>query len=345
MLAERKARAEATGEIAGARTVAPLVGEDAAKMRIGGVKDSLAQKVDEQQLAISKRNADINAMNAQTSRMNASAAEYLEVTLPTGENVYVDIKSREGQNFMSKLPPGSTANKVGSKNTGRSMRVNPDGSVEIVEGGASLPASKLYGSPEQRGAAGSGVEKYDEAISLLSNVADDIEKDPTKYGFVGNVRGAVESATGILSDALNTFGAGAVPKMVGDALKEVSDDFTPKQKTEWESVAALNPVENALAVMLAKSRNPEGRLIVSELEKAREDVQFQGAKGTEQVKQKTVQILRELEGGREREKNRLNELKGSFGASGKSKGGSSKPIEEMSDEELQLELERLRTAK
>lgn len=70
-LAARAARAEATGEVAGAATVAPFVGDEAARMRIGGVEQAHDAKMDEAQLAVSRRNAAINAMNATTARINS----------------------------------------------------------------------------------------------------------------------------------------------------------------------------------------------------------------------------------------------------------------------------------
>jgi hypothetical protein len=66
-------------------------------MRIGGVKEQHEAEMSEGQLAISRRNAEINAMNAQTARMNATQPDAINFIIPdeTGQPKWVGVRTND----------------------------------------------------------------------------------------------------------------------------------------------------------------------------------------------------------------------------------------------------------
>lgn len=122
-----------------------------------------------------------------------------------------------------------------------------------------------------------------EAVNLLISK---IEADPTKAGIIGSGRGVLETGAGVLTDIAST-----IPGF--NAISETFKDFLPKS---GESIRALKPIQNKLAMGLARARQGDtGRLLASQLKSAKEDSTIAGFTSGTQSLDSLRQVRAELQ--------------------------------------------------
>lgn len=272
------------------------------------------------------------------------ASQLFTADVPGTGPVNFDMSTAEGKALFKNLPPGSKVNKVGTGG-GRTIEMLPGGGVRITEGNMPpVPASKAYGTAEQRADAGSVLTSLRDARDALESLREEAKNSPSKFGAMGTIRGAAETTGGVLTDIVKTLGLDDVMQPVMNAINSGTSDIESGDVAEkYKTVAQLDPVRHSLAIGLARSRNDRGRLLVAELNKAYADTDLTGFKSVEQITGKLDEVLGEINRGIERQEGALKEVSGVPGASGAEKKRSpGKDAESMSTEDLsKLSIEEL----
>ena len=154
-------------------------------------------------------------------------------------------------------------------------------------------AQKAYGVD-----VGGNQGELDIHISNLETMIEEIEEDPTLTGAVGSIRKGAQTTVGILEDL-----AGKVPvvkDMIAWARDFVADDMADMTDKEKESfghdsrLSKLRIFENDFAWMLARARQPKGRILAKNYEAAKEDAKLTGLTGSKDVVARMVEVLRQL---------------------------------------------------
>lgn len=151
-------------------------------------------------------------------------------------------------------------------------------------------------SPEQRAEATSeasarGRERVageqelafvDQAQTILSDVLDEVNQDPTIVGAGGSLRRAAQTAAGVIGDV-----GGLASTAFNLALEETDlplSDIGEMFDIDSPTLSTLSLIENSVGLILARLRTPEGRVPVDVIRRSIDDVKLTGLTSSKQVK-------------------------------------------------------------
>ena len=125
-----------------------------------------------------------------------------------------------------------------------------------------------------------------EGIDLLTSVASIGAKSPNTFGVKGSVLGLAKDVSTEVEGIYKGFTKKAADKggITSSAYEFLGDpNFT-----------GIQPLENALAIHIARNRNPSGRLMKDMIADAKGDASLQGLGGAEKVAQRLPFIFKEF---------------------------------------------------
>ena len=125
-----------------------------------------------------------------------------------------------------------------------------------------------------------------EGIDLLTTIASIGAESPTTFGIAGKIKGFGKN--------LATEVEGAYSGSVQKAANLGGIDSEAYEFLGDQNFAGIQPLENALAIHIARNRNKSGRLLKAMIEDAKEDAKLQGLGGSELVKQRLPFIFKEF---------------------------------------------------
>jgi len=125
-----------------------------------------------------------------------------------------------------------------------------------------------------------------EGIDLLTSVANLGAKSPNTFGLKGSALGLAKD----ISTEVEGIYKGSTKKAADKGgITSSSYEFLGDP-----NFAGIQPLENALAIHIARNRNPSGRLMKDMIERAKEDASLQGLGGAEKVAQRLPFIFKEF---------------------------------------------------
>lgn len=125
-----------------------------------------------------------------------------------------------------------------------------------------------------------------EGIDLLTSVASIGAKSPNTFGLKGSALGLAKNISTEIEGIYKGFTKKAADKggITSSAYEFLGDpNFT-----------GIQPLENALAIHIARNRNPSGRLMKDMIADAKGDASLQGLGGAEKVAQRLPFIFKEF---------------------------------------------------
>jgi len=133
----------------------------------------------------------------------------------------------------------------------------------------------------------------DQGTGMISALLQEIKLDPTVVGATGSLRKAGQTVKGILSD----LGADKLVSLA-EALATSQSDLSTGQINNLlrsKTLSTLDVLENSIGFILARARQPTGRLFASTINLAISDVKLKGLISSEQVVDRLT-FLQELIG-------------------------------------------------
>jgi len=125
-----------------------------------------------------------------------------------------------------------------------------------------------------------------EGIDLLTSVASIGAKSPNTFGVKGSVLGLAKDVSTEVEGIYKGFTKKAADK---GGIASSAYDFLGDP-----NFAGIQPLENALAIHIARNRNPSGRLMKDMIADAKGDASLQGLGGAEKVAQRLPFIFKEF---------------------------------------------------
>lgn len=201
-----------------------------------------------------------------------------------GTPAATDILTKLSPLGQKPATPLSTVGKIQSDIT-RGL-ITPEAGIAAIKK-ATRPAAPLV---QIGSSAKASTRKSRDQLQSGINAADkliaELEKAPTKGGVLGAARGAFETGAGVVGDI-----AGSIPGFEG-----VKESLTGVLPTIGDSVKGLSPLQNQLALGLARSRQgDEGRILADNLKQSKQDTNIGGLTSSQQVLDSLRKVKEELQ--------------------------------------------------
>ena len=156
-----------------------------------------------------------------------------------------------------------------------------------------------------------------EADGIIGDLLGKVKADPGLVGVRGSLRATGQTALSVLGElGLNAFVESASDLALSStdlSLDEISDLFSSP------TLSVLNLIENSVGLILARTRQPTGRLLASVIKLSIEDVKVTGFTGSKQVVNR-LEFIRSILG------KRKSALQKRFGLGGNNIGQSGLPV-------------------
>jgi hypothetical protein len=144
--------------------------------------------------------------------------------------------------------------------------------------------------------------EYGSAIADVDRMIGAIQEDPTLAGAMLSLRKAGQTGVGMVRDAASLIPEG-VKEVLDSFMMSVADALTAGDLSEEdagqlfndERVSQARLFENTLAFVIARTRQPTGKLLASNVEAAREDAKLSGMTSGQDVINKLNEVKRILE--------------------------------------------------
>ncbi len=181
------------------------------------------------------------------------------------------------------------AKSLGQK-AGFSITTNPDGTVSITRG--TQPKGI---SPTQADKLIAQRDSIDKGLEQLARINQIFQQDPTLFGTTGGLRKGAKDFAALVED----FNV-PINKIVDNALSFVGKGgLSEAQKFKLltdPKLSKLEVLQNQLALILARTRQPTGRLLVDTLRTAMKDTKLIGGKiqGSRSVGDRLRAVFEEL---------------------------------------------------
>ena len=171
---------------------------------------------------------------------------------------------------------------------GLSIEVGPDGSVRIGQGAAAGQAAGLRPiSPTTRDEIIAVQQELTRGVEILDTVIAQVQENPGSFGATGSIRGLIQTSASIFGDSARLFpgaqNVGEAAKFLSDFIKEQVADPDTASELEPSSVGEVQVLESQLRFAYARTLQPEGKLLASTIEQAKNKVKLTGFTGSRQV--------------------------------------------------------------
>jgi len=132
----------------------------------------------------------------------------------------------------------------------------------------------------------------DEAETMVVDLLEEIETDPTIVGIGGSLRATGQTGLGVLSDLGGSKLADSARSIAFDNTDLGLDDVA--KLFDSPTLSVLSIMENSIGLILARLRTPSGRIPVDVIKRSIDDVSLTGLKGSKQVQNRLNFVLQQL---------------------------------------------------
>ncbi len=178
---------------------------------------------------------------------------------------------------------------------GLSIEVGPDGSVRIGQGAAAGQATNIRPiSPKTRDEIIAIQQELTRGVEILDSVIGQVQENPGSFGVSGTVRGLIQTSASIFGDAAGAFpgveNIAEVAKFLSDTIRDQVADPDLASELAPASVGEVQVLESQLRFAYARTLQPEGKLLASTIEQAKQKVKLTGITGSRQVEERLVAL-------------------------------------------------------
>ncbi len=181
---------------------------------------------------------------------------------------------------------------------GLSIEVGPDGSVRIGQGAAAGQAAGIRPiSPTTRDEIIAVQQELTRGVEILDSVINQVTENPGAFGTTGSIRGMIQTAASIFGDNARVFPAaeniGEAAAFLNDFIRDQVEDPDTASDLQPASVGEVQVLESQLRFAYARTLQPEGKLLASTIEQAKNKVKLTGITGSRQVRER-LEALRPI---------------------------------------------------
>lgn len=231
--------------------------------------------------------------------------------------------------------------------------VSPDGTVkvgtrELEPGSFSFISQQATGAPGDFQGTKSQVGKdirqldfIDRSIEQIDSIIAAVEADPTLVGVPGAIRRAGQTITGGIADVKSVLTGSEAAQAETDPVSQIAQSLLEETELSAEEkqsffndpdISKLRLYENTVGLALARTRHPDGRVPVDIIKRSIADAKLTGFTSSRDV----INRLREIKEGMTSVKSGLSTR------TNRPNEQTVKPIGEMTDEEIQAEIDRIK---
>jgi len=231
--------------------------------------------------------------------------------------------------------------------------VSPDGTAkvgtrELAPGTFSLISQQATGAPGDFQGTKSQVGKdirqldfIDRSIEQIDSIIAAVEADPTLVGVPGAIRRAGQTITGGIADVKSVLTGSEAAEAETDPVSQIAQSLLEETELSAEEkqsffndpdISKLRLYENTVGLALARTRHPDGRVPVDIIKRSIADAKLTGFTSSRDV----INRLREIKEGMTSVKSGLSTR------TNRPNEQTVKPIGEMTDEEIQAEIDRIK---
>jgi len=164
-------------------------------------------------------------------------------------------------------------------------RISPEIGQQLLAKATAPRAPLVTISTGEKNKARQTRDQLSSGIKAVDKLIAELKASPTKAGIVGVGRGALETGAGVIADIAKSIpGFGGLGESVAGLLPDIG-----------KSIRGLKPLQNKLAIGLARARQGDtGRLLSEQLKAAKTDTSIAGVTSGQQALESLEQVRKEL---------------------------------------------------
>ncbi|MGI9411543.1 MAG: hypothetical protein ACR2OV_15800 [Hyphomicrobiaceae bacterium] len=241
----------------------------------------------EAQAAVAGAASTVEGISTLPASQQAQVGQLLGLTEPRQTQEFfglLEILEDPNASELAKELASDRINAISQNSSGQlTISTSPDGSVTVTQG---------QGIPSRTQIGGTRLDQLRADLSLLdrtSSILDQLIENPPPLGALGALRAGTQTFSGVIADVTG------VP--LNDALEELRARFAadPGAAEAMATVGEIDVAEGLLTYALARTLQPEGRLLASTVQAARAQTNLTGFASQDQVLDRLRTIKQQID--------------------------------------------------